>query len=71
MGNIIKIMSDEVPYTFRGFNIFLTADVAISSMKGCITIQANFLGPFFKMTHSIRILLKIVQKNRVCTFGIN
>ena len=63
MSNIIKKMCYQVPGRFLRFNILLAANMAKGSVQGSITIQTNFFRPFFKMTHVLQILLKIVQKN--------
>jgi len=46
VGNIIKEMSDNVPYGMAGLNVFLSALMTIPVIEFCITIEADFFGSF-------------------------
>jgi hypothetical protein len=51
MGDIIHEMRQQVPEAFMGFNIFLSAYMAIPSMNCCLAVETYFFLSFAQMRH--------------------
>jgi len=50
MGNIIKKMRYQVPGSFLGLDILLSANMTEPALCLSITVQAGLISSFFKMT---------------------